>query len=272
MNDNIIDSKVKRLWFSNYDENKSRIKYTIEDVPLIERCVVVGAAWGVEKQLPLLQDCKVPIIACDKIAANVAEYVQPFAVVALNTEPTSVVQWLEDLQKVCQRRFVNINDIWLIVPVTVDPAAIAAWKGEKIAFINPLNTCAEFCQMVDAETNIAPTLRGDNSGYFGVITAYTLGAEEIVMLGMKYCYYDAEFVWAATNQFHCVSIRDIHDNIVYTTLDWIDARSEFVNFCDGILEQTTTTRFLNASGGGILYEAGVILPTDLKSWLEGLKC
>jgi hypothetical protein len=165
---------------------------------------------------------------------------------------------------VCEAKGWDVKEVWLIVPVSVNPEVFTNWKG-MIAFMNPVNTCPEFYSMVLAETGMVPTLRGDNVGFFSVITAYTLGAETVVMLGMNYCYATMKDALNATSGYSYVFIHDLNDDEVYTTLDWLDCRSEFIAFCMEAMEQA---KFINCSEGGVLYEVGVIAAMDFGVWKQ----
>jgi hypothetical protein len=155
-----------------------------------------------------------------------------------------------------------------VVPVTIDPNIFSSWHG-KVAFVNPLNTCDELCQQVYKDTGIDATVRGDNVGYFSVITAVALNAQEVVMVGMPYSYDNEEAVMNLTGGDHVVKVRDVTKNYVYTTLDWLDARREFILFCRDIQAQFRIT-FTNCSEGGVLYQPQVIRACKLGVWIAHL--
>lgn len=270
--DNQVDARVRRLWFENYEKNKATIAEhgdicqipSTDADPAMKTIMCIGAGWSLGRTLPKLKGIKVPMIVCDKSAARVVKYGRPLAVTALNTEKTRVREWLKAFKKEMKKHHYSMDDVWLVVPVTVDPDIFDEWNGSKIAFVNPANTCDELIALVERETKIPPTLRGDNVGFFSVITAFTLGAENILFLGMNYCFQSAKKTWEVTNGNHCIAIRDVRDKIVYTTLDWIQVRTEFVNFCMDTL--SGPTKYVNCSEGGILYEVDVIHASDLGVW------
>lgn len=267
--DDIVDMKVRRLWFENYEKNKELIKRSskITDVPVISEAICVGAGPTLKKNIHELKGVDVPVLVCDKSAAAAAQYVKPYAVLAVNTEHTAVCRWLYEFNLVCKNRWGSVEDVWLIVPVTVNPEVFTEWSG-KIAFINPSNTCPELTSVVYAETDIEPTLRGDNVGFFSVITAYSLGAETVVMLGMNYSYATMQEALTATMGYSYVYIHDLNNDEVYTTLDWLDCRSEFIAFC---MEAMQDTKFINCSEGGVLYQVGVIAAMDFGVWKQFLE-
>lgn len=270
--DDAIDSKIKRLWFQNYEANKKLIMESkkMTDIPTIETAIIVGAGWSLNNNVSLLQDVDIPVITCDKSASTVARYVTPFAVTALNTETTEVEEWLGDFKKVMEENGRSLDDVWLIVPVTINPEAFTKWTGKKIAFVNADNTCPELVTLVLAETGIEPTLRGDNVGFFSVITAVILGASVVSMIGMNYCYEKEEEALEATLGYSSVMIHDVRDEKVYTTLDWLHVRSQLINFCMEMIE-LVGVQFINCSEAGILYEVGIIKGGDFKSWLAMMK-
>lgn len=260
-----LDAKLRKMWFDNYEKNLPDIKATGTiggRVPEVKEVVVVGAGWSLKKNVNMLASVPdVPVIVCDKASALVAKYVTPLAICALNTDQTSVGRWIKDFYEAMERRGADPKDVWLIVPVTVNPEIFDVWKG-KIAFTNPQNTCEELTTLVQAETGIPPTARGDNVGFYGVITALMLGATTVLMLGMNYCY-QTEAEAKKANPFSWVTMKDVREVYVYTTLDWIDARSEFVGFCEDTLN---AARYINCSEGGLIYQAGVIEALELKVW------
>jgi hypothetical protein len=263
-----LDAKLRRMWFENYEKNLPDILATgtlSGRVPTVEQAIVVGAGWSLKKNVHLLASVpEVPVITCDKAAATVAKYVTPLVICALNTDKTSVGAWLTAFYEAMERREADPKDVWLVVPVTVNPEIFEHWKG-KIAFTNPQNTCNELTALVEAETGIPPTARGDNVGYYGVITALMLGANTVLMLGMNYCY-QTEAEAKKANDFAWVTIKDVRDVYVYTTLDWIDARSEFVTFCEATLEDGI--KYVNCSEGGLIYQTDVIDALDFKVWVN----
>jgi hypothetical protein len=272
MIDDVIDSKIKRLWFQNYEANKGLIKESkkLTDIPLVDSAIVVGAGWSLSQNAAHLAETDIPVIVCDKAADFISQFVTPFAVAALNTEETEVGAWLLKFKNSMEKSGRSLDDVWFIVPVTVNPEVFKVWTGKKIAFVNADNTCPELVTLVQAETGIEPTLRGDNVGFFAVITAVTLGAKVISMIGMNYCYESKGEALEATNGYSYVMLRDVRDVEVYTTLDWLHLRAQFINFCMAMIEQANV-RFINCSEGGILYEVGVVRDGDFKSWLAMMK-
>lgn len=252
--DDVVDMRVKRPWFDNYRANKPLIKKWggITNVPLIEKAIIVGAGWSLDWNIELLKGCQTPVIATDKSLKRVLRHVKPFAVCALNTGETEIADWLD----------IGETDMWLIAPVTAHPDTFKNWKG-RIAFNNPSNTCPELFQLVEKETGIQPSLRGCNVGYFALINAYTLNAKTVAMLGMNYCYPTEEQAMIATNGDHCVKMRDITGNYVYTVLDWLDARREMLDFC---LDMADEMRVVNCSEAGIIYEQGVVEGMPFAMW------
>jgi hypothetical protein len=225
---------------------------------------VVGAGFTLKKNVSMLTSVPdVPVITCDKSAPLVAKYVTPLAICALNTDKTDVKKWLDEFYEVMEKRDADPSDVWLVVPVTVNPEILERWKG-KIAFVNPQNTCEELSTLVLTETCIPATERGDNVGYFAVITAVMLGAKTVLMLGMTYSYEKEEEAVAA-NEWAQVRMKDVRDVFVWTLLDWLDVRSDFVNFCMDFLGEV---RFINASEGGILYQTNVIEALSMKVWVR----
>jgi len=286
MNNDIVLSRVRSQWFENYEKNLPLIQRWggIQKMPQFKKLLVCGAGWtliGGEKSTryiePLgtatavkvrgnirhLDKIPVPIIACDKSAPHVAKYAQPDIVTALNTGHTDVASWLTEFQKnMAEYQLRTCEDVWLLVPVTVNPAAVAGWPG-KIAFMNPLNTCPELTSTVQKETGLVPQPRGDNVGFFSVIMAVALGAEELAYCGMPYSFMTAEEVLTRTAGGHFVGIKDPFKRMVYTSLDWIDARREFLDYC---AEANEVCRIVNCSEGGILYEKGVVSALPLAEW------
>ena len=275
----MVDAKIKRLWFSNYEENKEiiRLHGGWEQIPIQKSFIVVGAGWSLDKNLWKLKGVDVPVIACDKTAWKVAKFVKPFAVTALNTEKTKIKEWITKFKQVCTEQGHDMNDIWLIVPVTVNPELFEVWSGDKIAFVNPVNTCDEFACLVEKEMEIHATQRGTNVGMFSILMAFSLGAEQIVLLGINYCYLTKKEAETANRGFGYVAIKDINNDnsfdedgkgYVYTTLEWIDMRTELINYAQDWLNET---RIINCSEGGIIYEQGVIEPADFGAWKTFLK-
>lgn len=266
-----VEVRVREMWFRNYETNRSAAVANggIDRMPSIKRAIVVGAGFTLDRNLSKIADADVPIIVCDKAAARVADFAIPFAVTALNTQETHVADWLHDFRVVMERKWGQAyRDVWLVVPVTVHPKTLEEWGG-RIAFVNPLNTCDELITTVELETGIPPMARGDNVGYFSVIVAVALGADDVAFMGMPYSYRTEGEVLKVTDGWHVVKLRDVTKDYVYTTLDWIDARREFVNFCRDAQEQAGV-RFYNASEGGILYQPGIIRAVKLEAWRSAL--
>jgi hypothetical protein len=296
MND-MIDSKIRRMWFENYEANKPII--TIhgsldKKVPVIkDAAIVVGAGWSLDRNIWKLKGlpepvvgmedgCEkvlsgIPIIACDKIAWKVAKYVKPYAVTALNTEKTKIKEWIRKFREVCDEQGYDMNDIWLITPVTINPEVFEEWRGDKIAFTNPENTCPELCSLVATEQEIPATWRGSNVGVFSLITAVMLGAKQVVMLGMNYCYQTKKEAEKASRGFGYVAMLDITQQnpfddegkgYVYTALEWVDMRTEMMNFAHDLIGEVKIT---NCSEGGILYDVGVVDACDFGAWKTFLR-
>jgi hypothetical protein len=263
-----LDAKLRRMWFENYEKNLEDIKANggIDGrMPTTDQAIIVGAGWTLKKNVHLLGLVSdVPVITCDKAAAMVAKYVTPLAICALNTDKTDVGKWLKDFYESMERRNADPKDVWLVVPVTVNPEIFDHWKG-KIAFINPQNTCEELTTLVQAETGIPATMRGDNSGFFCVITALMLGANSVMMLGMNYSYPTEEEAKKASGGFAWVTIKDVREVYVYTTLEWLDVRTEFISFCMDTIDQV---RYVNCSEGGIIYQTDVIEALEFKVWVN----
>jgi hypothetical protein len=263
-----VDAKLRRTWFANYERNKKDIEASggingRMPSPL-ETVIVVGAGWTLKKNVHLLASVPdVPVITCDKAAPVVAKYVTPLAICALNTDKTDIKLWLKDFYEVMERRGADPSEVWLVVPVTVNPEVFEQWKG-KVAFVNPQNTCEELTMLVLAETGIPPTQRGDNVGFFGCITAVMLGAKKVIMLGMTYSY-EKEDEARRVNSWAHVCINDIRDIEVYTVLGWLDVRTEFIDFCMDVIDDV---RFINCSEGGILYQENLIDALDFKVWIR----
>lgn len=292
----MVDAKIRRMWFDNYEANKQMIALhgSLEKVPVIpDLALIVGAGWSVEANIWKLKGLPapvievedgvekvvsgIPVIACDKIAWKVAKYVKPFAVTALNTERTRIKDWISKFRKVCEEQGYDLNDIWLVVPVTINPEVFEEWRGNKIAFTNPENTCPELCSLVGNEMTIPPTFRGSNVGIYSLITAVMLGAKQVVMLGMNYCYQTKKEAETASRGFGYVAMLDITQRnpfdeekkgYVYTTLDWIDMRAELLNFAHDLLNEVKIT---NCSEGGIVYEVGVVDACDFGAWKTFLR-
>lgn len=272
--DDMTDSRIRRLWFENYEANKEMVKKwggVLDNCPKLDEAIVVGAGWSLDKNIWKLKGVNVPVIVCDKSAWRVGKFVKPFAITALNTEKTEVSQWLDKFRQTAKEMCYDIDDIWLIAPVTVDPEVFTFWSG-KVAFTNPQNTCQELNTLVYQETGIVPTLRGSNVGLYSIITAVSLGVSKAVILGMPFCYQTREEARAAGRKFGFCYIQDINQKnpfdkefgmYVFCTFEWLDMRSEAINFCMDVLADV---RFINCSEGGILYEEGVIEPCDFGAW------
>jgi hypothetical protein len=225
-----IEAHLRRAWFDNYEKNLPDIKANggvVDRIGVFKQVIVAGAGWTLKKNVHLLASVPdVPVITCDKAAATVAKYVTPLAICALNTDRTDVGKWLKDFYEAMARRGADPSEVWLVVPVTVNPEIFEHWKG-KIAFTNPQNTCEELTTLVATETGLPVTMRGDNVGFYGVITALMLGADTVLMLGMNYSYPTEDEAKKASGDFAWVTIRDIRNEYVYTTLEWLDVRTRF---------------------------------------------
>ncbi|MDD3092388.1 MAG: hypothetical protein PHG80_12245 [Methanoregulaceae archaeon] len=278
-------SRVQNEWFTNYEANLPLIKKWggIENMPLSPKFLIVGAGWplwdgkyaqkdkmmSVKGNQHILEKVKCPVIVCDKIAPTAARYVKPFAVTALNTASTDVSIWMSNFRRKMKERWGNesTKDVWLIVPVTVNPEALNNWDG-KMAFINPENTCEELIATVFKETGLEPRARGDNVGYFSIIMAISLGAKEITIIGMPYSHPTEDAAMDATKGRHCVTLYDaILRAYVYTTFDWIDSRRELMEVLAKCKEEHGIN-FFNSTGAGILYQAGVMEPLDFEEWVK----
>lgn len=249
----IVDMRVRSGWFENYEANKPLIEKNV-NLPLVEKAIIVGAGWSLKRNIHLLQGLEVPIVVCDKSLKKVMEYAKPTVVTALNTGKTNVAEWLD----------IGETDIILVAPVTAHPDTFKNWKG-PIHFVNPQNTCEELYGLVQAETGIPPSMRGDNVGFFSIITAFSMRAKEIVMLGMNYCYEKEEEALAVSNGDHVVKLMDINRSYVYTVFDWMDARREVMDFCTDLAD---AARFINCSEGGILYERGIVDALPFSMWRD----
>ena len=263
-----VDAKMRRAWFANYEKNKEDIKANGGIIGRMKVCldevIVVGAGWTLKSNVHLLASVPgVPVIVCDKAAATVAKYVTPYAICALNTDKTDIKGWIDDFYESMERRGADPSEVWLVVPVTVNPEVFERWKG-KVAFVNPQNTCDELHTLVFMETGIPATERGDNVGFFSVITAVMLGAKTVILLGMTYSY-QTEKEAKTVNSWAWVTIKDIRDMYVYTLLEWLDVRTEFVDFC---MDALNDVRFINCSEGGILYQQDVIDALEMKVWVR----
>lgn len=252
--DGIVEMRVRSEWFENYETNKPLIKHGVEALPLVETAVVVGAGWSLKKNIGLLKGLDVPLVVCDKALKRVMEYAKPTVVVALNTARTEVDEWLD----------IGPTDIILLAPVTAHPCTFSKWQG-PIAFVNPQNTCGELVNLVQKETGLIPTARGGNAGFFSVITAVTMRAKEIAMLGLNYSYETEDEVKRVTGGDHWVIMKDINQNYTYTTFDWLEARTEFIDFCTDFADNV---RFVNCSEGGIIYERGVVESLPFSMWRD----
>jgi hypothetical protein len=268
----IILTRVRNMWFENYEANLDLVmkwgglQKMADDTGPLTRAVVVGAGFTVSRNITELRGIKAPVIACDKIASTVANFTRPLAVTALNTQGTDVCKWLADFNASMLANWgeTDLKNTYLVVPVTVNPQVFEVWGG-KVAFVNPSNTCDELCQQVYRDSGIDPTVRGDNVGYFSVILAVTLGAKEVAMIGMPYSYATRQEVMDITAGEHAVELKDVNKEYVYTSLDWIEARREFVNFCRDVRQQCGVN-FVNCSEGGIVYQPGVIRACRLSIW------
>jgi len=291
-----VDARIQNKWFENYEKNLPYIKRwggIVKDgkpvVPLSKRFVVVGAGWPlwdgayarsgklgtewttlrVQGNLHYLKDVECPIIVCDKISSQAAMYCKPFAVTALNTGETDVRDWLDKFEVTMNEQWgpEALEEVWMIVPVTINPEALEGWRG-KIAFINPQNTCDELCLLVQEETGIEPTARGDNVGYFSIVTAISLGAMEIAVIGMPLAYPTEEAVMKVTHGKHCVTLYDeVLRGYIYTTFDWLDSRRELIELI-GDFRDRFKVKVVNCTGAGILYQANVIEPLPFSEWVK----
>jgi len=254
--DDLVDIKIRRLWFDNYQANKKLIEEYghITNVPVIERAITVGAGWSLRRNIDLLKGCGTPIITTDKAFPKVLPLEKPYAVCALNTEPTDVSKWLDV--------GADSRDIWLIAPVTAHPDTFKNWRG-PMAFTNPQNTCVELYELVQKEMGFPPTLRGGNVGFYAMILAYTLGSKQTAMLGMNYCYEHEHECMAVTRGNHCIKMVDVTGNYVYTAFDWVDSRRELLDFC---FEVADDMRVVNCSEGGIIYENGLVEAMPFEMW------
>jgi len=77
--------------------------------------------------------------------------------------------------------------------------------------------------------------------------------------------YQTEKEAVTVNNWAQVRIKDIRDVYVWTLLDWLDVRTEFVDFCMDVLNEV---KFINCSEGGILYQQDVIDALDMKVWVR----
>jgi len=272
--DDMIEAKLRRLWFENYEANKALIMKhgSYDNMPQISEAIVVGGGWSLKRNIHELKGVTTPVIACDKVAANVCKFVKPFAVCAVNTEMTKVGDWLTAFRLEMEAQGYSMDDVWFIVPTTVNPEVFDHWTGNKICFVNPSNVSEELVTLTYKETGIPPTIRGSNCGIFSIINAITLCADKIVLLGINYCYLTMDEAIEATRGESFVGLMDITRNnpfdvlgkgFVYATLEWIDMRAELVDIA---LNAIGHARIINCSEGGIVYEAGLIEPCDFRAW------
>jgi hypothetical protein len=245
---------VRDKWFRNYEHNLGRIKEHggYEKLPLISSAVVVGAGWSLDRNIELLKGISVPVIATDKSFKRVLEQVKPLAVCALNTENPRIEEWLDAPNE----------GIYLIAPVTADPRTFTKWKG-PIVFVNPSNTCEELTSLVQKETGIPPSYRGENVGIFALVSAVMMRAAHVALLGMNYCYRTEEEAWIATGGNHVVKIMSYTGEVVYTVFDWVESRRSFMEFCKSMAGFCTV---VNCSEGGIIAEPGTVDTLKFVLW------
>lgn len=245
---------VRKKWFENYEANRGRIKEHggLDRLPLVSSAVVVGAGWSLDRNVELLKDIGVPVITTDKSFKQVLKYVKPLAVCALNSENSKIEEWLDAPN----------DDIFLVAPVTADPRTFSKWKG-PIVFVNPSNTCDELCGLVQKETGLTPTYRGENVGIFALVTAISMRAVHVALLGINYSYRTEEEAWKVSGENHVVKIRSYTGEMTYTVLDWIESRRSFMEFCQSM--QTVCT-VVNCSEGGILAEPGIVDTLKFVLW------
>jgi len=253
--DATISMAVYRQWFENYESNRPLILKSkgIDGLPIIETAVAVGAGWSLSKNIGLLKDIQVPVITSDKCLKRVLEYTRPLVVCALNTARTDVETWLD----------IDSEGIYLVAPVTAHPRTFTNWKG-PIIFVNPQNTCEELVCLVQKETGLVPSFRGENVGMFTFLTAVSMGAKRVALLGMNYCFEAEEEALNVTRQQHAIKIMDYTGQWVYTVFDWIDSRKSFLEFCD--FAKSLGVTVVNCSEGGILWEQGVVDTLKFKLW------
>ena len=284
MLDDMIDAKLRRVWFENYESNKPLIlkhgSYDqAPDLPKTE-VIVVGAGWSLSKNIKQLAGEDVPVFACDKTAHMVCRYVKPYAVSAVNTEKTQIGEWLKKFNDEMAVHDYDPDDVTLFVPITINPEIFDVWRGNRVCFMNADNTVPELQVLAYKETGIPPSLRGSNVGMFSVINATTMGAKKIVLMGMTYCYKTMEEALKATRGEGFVAMKDITKSnpddvlkmgFVYGTLEWVESKNEIVEYAYAMVEHV---RILNCSHGGILYERGLIEPCDFGAWKTflGDKC
>ena len=245
---------VRQKWFSNYEANRK--KYLgfpgLDTLPLVNSAIVVGAGPTLKRNIDQLEGVKAPVIVADKVFRAVSRYVKPTVVVVVNTENPHIGEWL----------MADSTDVILVAPITADPRTFENWHG-SVVFVNPDNTCPELTNLVQTETGLIPTYRGENVGMFGLITAITMGAKHVALLGMNYAFEEEEDALEATRDTHVVKIRSYTGEWCYTVLDWIDSRRILIEFCESMAGQCTV---VNCSEGGILAQPGILDTLKFAIW------
>lgn len=271
-NELAVSKHLRKLWIRNERANEPFIRQTIQDIPRTElpegAAVVIGAGYGVEEQVPMLEGRKVTTFCTDKARPVFAKHgMVPDYTLALNTEKTEEVelsQWFKD---------VGTGD-HLIMPVTAHYSHMRVWKGGPVSWMVPQNIDSDLALKWAKKYDLDPYHRGANCGEFAYQMACYLRKSPIALIGMPYAWKSLPEVLrdqgSDNYEYHHFCADGKH---CFTTLGFMQQRTEFLEVVemhskvwDGdVLVPWIKT--YNCSEGGILY-SDTLERSTLEEFLE----
>jgi len=219
-----VGAMLKETWERNYLQNRPEIRKLAPLLPRFNRVadkpvLVVGAGPSLNKNITDIDPELYDIIAVDKVVPKlVHEGIYPNYIVALNSVPTDVEDWIRPAR----------GRSTLVMPCTVDPATYAHWRGSKL-FINS-DVVTNIQERIQAETGYPPLGVGANAGTFGLQMAYYLGYNPVAYAGMDFSFLTREDVLRRQDyptNYNVIEMTDRNGDVRFLDIGWLSMAEAF---------------------------------------------
>lgn len=255
--------RLRQVWEDNYTIAKPTLLKVPPFAPLMSAAkdqrrpaVAVGAGPSLVQNVDDLNPELYDIVACDKVVPFLLEHgKKPKFVVALNSEPTNVKEWLRPILK--------DPEVTLIVPCVVWPETWIDADCNIIFLNNELGTGLH--SRIFAETGHPPIAIGSNAGTFAYLSACYTAHNPVAYIGMNFSFWTKEeiLVHQSPDDYNLIEFyRDGRHN--WLTVGWLDMAEAFQEDARA-MAQWFGIRTFNATEGGINYSK-FVTETTLKDF------
>lgn len=206
----------------------------------------VGAGPSLQKNIGDIDARLYDLISCDKVVPKLAEIgITPTYIVALNSAPTPVREWLAPALNKCK----------LVVPCVVHPTTIEGWKDENIIWINNM-VVTMLHETIEAELKMPPLVIGSNAGTFAYLIATYTFHNPISYSGLDFSFTSKRAVLDRQDarKYNYIEMTDVNGDARWLDLGWWDMAQAFQDWVRFYAEMFGT-RTVNCTEGGINYSS-----------------